>query len=107
MNNKKFSSQKDFNQFYILDHQNTTNRILHFIGTALAVLCLVTAILFHDLRFILLIPIAVYLFAWIGHVFFEKNPRATFKNPLNSLVADFLLFGDIMIGKQSFRSKSL
>jgi hypothetical protein len=44
-----------------------------------------------------------YGFAWVGHFFFEKNKPATFKYPLYSLARDFILFFDLLSGKQKFK----
>ena len=48
------------------------------------------------------VPITGYFFAWIGHAFFEKNKPATFKYPFWSLISDFKLFFEILVGKQNF-----
>jgi hypothetical protein len=63
------------------------------------------AFLFHKISFMILCPIVGYGFAWIGHFFFEKNKPATFQYPLYSLASDFLLYFDILGGKQSFVAK--
>ena len=105
MNQVKFQSLKEFYPYYLSEHQNTTCRILHFIGTGLLLLSLFAGVLFHDLRFIVAIPFIGYGFAWIGHFFFEKNKPATFKYPLYSLASDFLLFWDLLNGKQNFKTK--
>lgn len=105
MTEKKFTSLKEFYPFYLSEHRNLTSRILHFIGTALVVLSFITAILFHDFRFFVAIPFLGYGFAWVGHFFFEKNKPATFKYPAYSLASDFILFWDLLSGKQSFKAK--
>ncbi len=105
MSEKKFKSLSEFYPFYLSEHQNYTSRVLHFIGTALIILSLITAILFHDWRFVALMPVIGYGFAWVGHFFFEKNRPATFKYPLYSLASDFLLFWDLLNGNQPFRVK--
>ena len=105
MTGKKIKSLKEFYPFYLSEHQNTTSRILHFIGTALVILCFLTGFLFHDSRFFIAIPVLGYGFAWIGHFFFEKNKPATFQYPLYSLASDFILFYDLLTGKQVFRAK--
>jgi hypothetical protein len=50
-------------------------------------------------------PIVAYGFAWIGHFFFEKNKLATFQYPLYSLASDFILYFEILSGKESFDAK--
>jgi hypothetical protein len=43
-----------------------------------------------------------YGFAWVGHFFFEKNKPATFKHPLYSLIGDFVMFRDLLVGRIRF-----
>ncbi|SOD12035.1 DUF962 domain-containing protein [Pedobacter xixiisoli] len=105
MTAKKYKSLQEFYPYYLSEHQNTTSRVLHFIGTALVVVSLIGGLLFHDLRFILAVPFLGYGFAWVGHFFFEKNKPATFKYPGYSLASDFMLFWDLLNGKQSFKVK--
>nr|WP_068891046.1 DUF962 domain-containing protein [Pedobacter panaciterrae] len=105
MTEKRYKSLKEFYPFYLTEHSNLTSRVLHFIGSLLAVLLLFTAVLFHDLRFIIGIPIVGYGFAWVGHFFFEKNKPATFQYPAYSLACDFILFWDLLTGSQPFKVK--
>ncbi len=102
---KKYTSIQEFYPFYLSQHQNFTSRILHFIGTGLLILAFMAGMLFHDWRFIVATPFIGYGFAWVGHFFFEKNKPATFKYPIYSLACDFILFWDLLNGKQSFNSK--
>ena len=53
-----------------------------------------------DWRLLLLSPVIGYGFAWVGHVFFEKNRPATFKYPLWSLMGDFRLFFETVSGRR-------
>ncbi|MNI92692.1 hypothetical protein D3C73_1505200 [compost metagenome] len=50
---------------------------------------------------LLALPVFGYGFAWVGHFFFEKNRPATFTHPLYSLIGDFVMFRDILLGKIS------
>lgn len=99
---KKYKSLKEFYPFYLSQHQNTISRILHFTGTSLFFFILFGAFIFHEISFLILCPIAGYGFAWVGHFFFEKNKPATFQYPLYSLASDFMLYFDLLAGKQSF-----
>jgi hypothetical protein len=102
MENKRISSLKEFYPLYLQEHSNSTSRLLHFIGTSLVLLLIPAALLFHDLRLLILIPFVGYGFAWVGHFFFEKNKPATFKYPAYSLASDFILFWDLLRGKEKF-----
>ena len=99
---KKYTSLKEFYPYYLSEHQHPTSRILHFVGTGLVILVLIGSLVF-GLHYALLgIPLIGYGFAWIGHFFFEKNKPATFTYPLYSLASDFILFFDLIRGKQKF-----
>ena len=47
-------------------------------------------------------PLMGYGFAWVGHFFFEKNKPATFTYPLWSLIGDWVMYKDILIGRIRF-----
>jgi hypothetical protein len=96
---QRIRSLKEFYPFYLSEHRNSTSRILHFSGTGLVILVLITALLLQKYRLLWLIPLVGYGFAWVGHFFFEKNKPATFRYPLYSLASDFIMFGDIIRGK--------
>ncbi len=102
MEEKRYGSLKEFYPFYLQQHGNSTSRILHFIGTGLVILLIPASILFHQLWLLLLIPVVGYGFAWVGHYFFEKNKPATFQYPGYSLASDFILFWDLLTGKEKF-----
>ena len=93
----------DFYKFYLSEHSNQSCRRLHFIGTAL-VLLVFALMLFSVVPWSRwwLLPIIGYGFAWVGHFFFEKNRPATFRHPLYSFLADWLMFWQILIGKIKF-----
>jgi hypothetical protein len=50
------------------------------------------------------IPLIGYGFAWVGHFFYEHNKPATFQYPLYSLMADWVMFKDILLGKIALKS---
>jgi hypothetical protein len=97
----QFKSFKDFFPFYMGKHTNLMCRKLHFIGTC-GVIALLILFFFTGNLFILgLIPFVGYGLAWTGHFLFEKNSPAAFKYPIYSLMGDFKMFWEILIGKTS------
>ncbi|KIA90587.1 DUF962 domain-containing protein [Kaistella jeonii] len=94
----------EFYQFYLKEHSQLGTRIFHFIGTLLIFLVLFYVIKSGKERFLWYIPIFGYGFAWFSHVVFEKNRPATFKYPIWSLVSDFKMFFELLIGKLKFKS---
>ena len=99
---KKYTSLKEFYPYYLTEHQNPTSRILHFIGTGMVLVVLAAALLWAKYAWLAAIPVIGYGFAWVGHFFFEKNKTATFTYPFYSLASDFILFFDLLRGKEKF-----
>lgn len=90
---------REFWPYYLGEHRLPSNRLLHYLGTALSLLLLGVLLLnqrWHLLPFVLL---AGYGFAWVGHFIIEKNKPATFKYPLWSLLADYKMFFFAITGK--------
>jgi len=96
---KKFATFNEFWPFYLREHKSASNRRLHFIGTSLAIILAVNALLFVKLELLLYAPLAGYLFAWIGHFMVENNRPATFTYPLWSLRGDFKMFALMLTGR--------
>ncbi len=92
----------DFYPFYLNEHANRTSRRLHFVGSSIGLVLLVTAAITGNAWLIPLSLLQGYAFAWVGHFFFEKNKPATFTYPFYSLASDFLLFFDLLRGKEKF-----
>ena len=101
-NTKRFSSFAEFYPYYLQEHGNCTCRRLHFIGTTLVIGLLAYTLGKGALGLLLAVPIAGYGFAWVGHFFFEKNRPATFQHPLYSLLGDFVMYRDMILGKVPF-----
>lgn len=97
---KKFNSFEAFYPFYLSQHQHTTCRALHVVGTSLFFYFLIAALWSGYYSLLWLCPVSGYGFAWIGHYFFEKNKPATFTYPLYSLMADFKLYFQILNGTE-------
>ena len=98
----KFSSFAEFYPFYLSEHRHPTCRRLHFVGSSLAIGCVLAAILDANAWWIAAAVVAGYGFAWAGHAFFEHNRPATFKHPLYSFVGDWAMYRDMLIGRISW-----
>nr|WP_136252721.1 DUF962 domain-containing protein [Ningiella ruwaisensis] len=98
---QSFNSFSEFYPYYLKEHSNPTCRLLHFIGSWLVLGVIATALLSSTWILLWLIPVIGYGFAWVGHFFFEHNKPATFKYPIYSLMGDWVMFKDILIGKIS------
>ena len=97
--NKEYTTFKSFYSFYLRQHSNPISRTLHYVGTSLVIGLLVAVLLKGQWQGLLLLPVLGYLFAWVGHFFFEKNKPATFTYPLYSLRADFLMLFEALTGR--------
>ena len=102
--NKKYSSLREFYPFYLSEHSKSMTRILHFIGTFLVFVVLGWTLATSKWWGFALIPLVGYGFAWISHMVYEKNKPATFKYPVYSLASDFIMFWELLIGKEKFNS---
>ena len=95
----KYTSLKEFYPYYLAEHSNKNCRRLHFFGSLLVLMCLLGFLASGDWRLLVLMPLLGYGFAWTGHFVFEKNKPATFSQPLYSLISDWIMFKDILLGK--------
>ncbi|MDV2446172.1 hypothetical protein CMU93_01490 [Elizabethkingia anophelis] len=100
---QKIDNYKYFYSFYLTKHKDYTCRVLHFTGTALVFTILLYALFSKEYYLLWFVPVVGYGFAWVGHAFFERNKPATFTYPLWSLISDFKLFFELLIGKQKFK----
>jgi hypothetical protein len=99
---ERYTSFRDFYPFYLREHRNLACRRLHFIGSSLVLLTLVFALTTGRWWALWFMPLFGYGCAWIGHFFFEKNRPATFIHPLYSLMGDWVMYRDILIGRIRF-----
>ena len=90
----------DFWPYYVRAHSLPRTRLLHAIGSILALTCVVLAFVY-SLWFLLLAPVIGYAFAWYGHFFVEHNKPATFGHPFYSLAADYVMLWKILTGRMS------
>lgn len=99
MQTERYQSFEAFWPFYLKEHSLPLNRRLHFVGTTLALSCLVLALVQMQPLFLLGAPLCGYGWAWFGHFMIEKNRPATFQYPLWSLRGDFRMYGQMLRGQ--------
>ena len=99
MHQPKYRSFREFYPFYLSEHQNQTCRRLHFSGSLLVLCALGYVLVTQQWLWLLSVPLFGYGFAWVGHFFFEHNRPATFQYPLYSLLGDWVMFKDMLLGK--------
>lgn len=96
---KEYTTFKSFYPFYLSQHSNPVSRKLHYLGTSLVIALLIAVVIMGQWQGLVVLPVLGYLFAWVGHFFFEKNRPATFTYPLYSLMADFRMLFEALIGR--------
>jgi len=99
---QEYARFSDFYPFYLGEHSNRTCRRLHFVGSSLVLLTFLALLVTGQWRWWFLLPIFGYGFAWVGHLFFEKNRPATFTHPIYSFMGDWVMYRDILSGKIPF-----
>lgn len=85
---------RDFWPFYLGQHRRRGCRLMHYLGTAAALLLATVAPLLHRPKLALVALAAGYAPAWLAHLLIEKNRPATFRYPLWSLLADFKMLAE-------------
>lgn len=95
---ENITSFAEFWPHYVRAHSRPRTRILHAIGSTLALACIVLAIVVSP-WFLLAAPLIGYAFAWYGHFFVEHNKPATFGHPFYSLAADYVMVFKMITGR--------
>lgn len=89
---RRLSTFEEFWPYYVSQHAHPANRALHFLGTSLALAAAAAALTLVQPLWLLVVPVAGYGPAWVGHFFVERNRPATFTYPLWSLRGDFRMY---------------
>ncbi|MGO4279752.1 hypothetical protein SAMN05216321_102290 [Cupriavidus sp. OV038] len=99
---REFESFAAFYPYYLNEHRDRTCRRLHFVGSTVALACLVALVVTGNAWWLLGAVVSGYAFAWVGHFGFEKNRPATFRHPFYSLMGDWVMYADILRGRIPF-----
>ena len=95
---RAYQSFEAFWPHYLREHASPVTRILHYIGSTLAILVLLVALITQTWLALLAVPVSGYFFAWISHAFVERNRPATFTYPLWSLIGDYRMYAAFLTG---------
>ena len=98
----RFRSFREFYPYYLAEHSDRACRRLHFVGSTLVLATIGTAVYLQDWRWLVAAPVVGYGFAWIGHFFFEHNKPATFHAPVYSLMGDWRMWAEMLVGRIRF-----
>ncbi len=101
MSERQYNSFAEFWPYYLSEHSKGPTRVLHLVGTVIA---LATIVFFIATGRWWLFPLALvpgYGLAWIAHFFIEKNKPATFRYPLWSFMGDYKMIWMMLSGQMS------
>ena len=70
---KKYKTFWSFYPYYLTEHSDSKNRVLHFTGTALLLVAFAAGLITGRWFFFVLVPLLGYGFAWVGHYFIEDR----------------------------------
>ncbi len=93
----RYKTLAEFYPFYLSQHVNPTCRRLHFVGTSCVIAIVAASVVTANAKLLWALPVVGYGFAWVGHFFYEHNKPATFKQPVYSLLCDFIMYKDILL----------
>lgn len=88
----------EFWPYYVRQHARARTRVLHAVGSTLAIVFVVLGLAV-NLWFLVGAPLIGYSFAWYSHFFVERNKPATFGHPFWSLAADYRMLFLMMAGR--------
>ena len=98
-NMREHSTFAEFWPFYLQQHSLPSTRGWHYVGTTLAILTFLAAVIFQKWVLLPLPILCGYIFSWVSHGFIERNKPATFTYPIWSIVADFKMLLCFLTGR--------
>ena len=95
----------EFYPYYQREHSEPAPRVPHVVGTV-GLLGFVAAAVVLGWPWLLVGVVCAYALAWTGHFVFARNRPATFRFPLFSIAADFLMTAEIVSGRRGLRERA-
>jgi hypothetical protein len=89
----------EFWPFYLGEHAKPATRALHVVGSTVALIAVIVAIVRRLPMLLAVALVAGYALAWIAHAAIEHNRPATFRHPLWSFLADWKMWGCAITGQ--------
>jgi hypothetical protein len=96
---ERIKTFSEFWPYYLSEHSRSLTRLLHFIGSTLGLAVAVASVVTRRFELLPLTLLTGYGFAWFSHFFVERNRPATFKYPLYSFAADWVMWSKMLIGQ--------
>jgi len=96
---RHFNTYDEFFAYYLTQHSDRANRLLHACGTALSFVFIGLMIAIGHAWWALAWPVIAYSFAWFGHFVVEGNKPATFGHPWWSFISDFRMVWLMLTGR--------
>jgi len=84
---------------YLRAHSRADTRLMHFVGTSLALACLVGAVALLNWRLLITALLVGYGFAWVSHFGLERNRPETFGHPFWALGSDLRMLALFATGR--------
>ncbi len=99
MAERQFKSFAEFWPYYLGEHSKPATRMLHCVGSLLAIAIVFAFVMIGKWWLFPLALIPGYAFAWIAHFFLENNRPATFTYPLWSFMGDWKMLALMLTGR--------
>ncbi len=100
---ERIKTFKEFYPYYLNQHSKKFTRIFHFTGTLLVLGVIIYVLQSGKERFLWYIPIFGLGISALSHYIFEKNKPTSFQYPVFTLMGDFKMFFELLIGKEKFK----
>jgi hypothetical protein len=100
---QRFATFTMFYWYYLSEHRQGLTRTFHYVGTTGLFVFPILALIFKNTLWLPFTPIWGYGWAWLSHMWIEKNKPATFQYPLWSLMGDLMMLYHALTGQLSRR----